>query len=72
MNIFENLFSFLLNSDRLQSLDDLDLWKCCTSLAKTFCHDVSSDVIYELQVLQVTLLDGLMTSLEILQYIIVC
>jgi hypothetical protein len=71
MNIFESLFSFLLNSDRLQSLDDLDLWKCCTTLAKTFCHDVSSDVdlndvICELQVLQVTLLDGLMTSLEIL------
>jgi hypothetical protein len=57
-------------------LDDHDLRKCCTTFAKTFSHDDSSDVdlidfISELQVLQVTLLDNLMSALEILQFITV-
>jgi hypothetical protein len=64
----------MLNSERLKSLDDHDLRKCCTTFAKTFSHDDSSDVdlidfISELQVLQVTLLDNLMSALEILQFI---
>jgi hypothetical protein len=71
MRIFENQFVFLLNSEWLKSLDDQDLWKCCTTFANTFCHDDSSDVdlndfISELQVLQVTLPDDLMSALEIL------
>jgi hypothetical protein len=66
----------MLNSERLKSLDDHDLRKCCTTFAKTFSHDDSSDVdlidfISELQVLQVTLLDNLMSALEILQFITV-
>jgi hypothetical protein len=66
----------MLNSERLKSLDDHDLRKCCTTFAKTFSHDESSDVdlidfISELQVLQVTLLDNLMSALEILQFITV-
>jgi hypothetical protein len=76
MKIFENLFGFLLNSERLKSLDDHDLQKCCTTFAKTFSHDDSSDVdlndfISELQMLQVTLPDNLMSALEILQFIII-
>jgi hypothetical protein len=76
MKIFENLFVFLINSEWLKSLDDQDLQKCCTTFANTFCHDDSSDVdlndfISELQVLQVTLPDDLMSALEILQFIIV-
>jgi hypothetical protein len=74
MEIFENIFGFLLNSERLKSLDDRDLRKCCTTFAKTFTHDDSFDVdlndfISELQVLQVTLPDGLMIASEILQFI---
>jgi hypothetical protein len=76
MKIFENLFGFLLNLERLKSLDDHDLRKCCTTFAKMFSHDDSSDVdlndfIRELQVLQVALLDDLMSALEILQFITV-
>jgi hypothetical protein len=76
MKIFENLFVFLINSEWLKSLDDQDLRKCCTTFANTFCHDDTSDVdlndfISELQVLQVTLPDDLMSALEILQFIIV-
>jgi hypothetical protein len=74
MEIFENIFGFLLNSERLKSLDDRDLRKCCTTFAKTFTHDDSSDVdlndfISELEVLQVTLPDGLMIASEIIQFI---
>jgi hypothetical protein len=76
MKIFKNLFGFLLNSERLKSLDGHDLRKYCTTFAKMFSHDDSSDVdlndfINELQVLQVTLPDGLMSALEILQFITV-
>jgi hypothetical protein len=76
MKIFENLFGFLLNSERLKSLDDHDLQKCCTTFAKKISHDDSSDVdlndfISELQMLQVTLPDNLMSALEILQFIII-
>jgi hypothetical protein len=76
IKIFENLFGFLLNSERLKSLDDHDVRKCCTTFAKTFSHDDSSDVdlnafISELQVLQVTLPDDLMSALKILQFITV-
>jgi hypothetical protein len=67
---------FLLNLERLRSLDDHDLRNSCTIFAKTFSHDDSSNVdlhdfISELQVLQVTLPDNLMSALEILQFIIV-
>lgn len=63
MAVFENLFGFLLNSERLNSLDDHDMRKCCTTFSKTFTHDGSSDVVLndlisELQVLQVTLSGG--------------
>jgi hypothetical protein len=62
--------------ERLKYLDDHDLRKCCITFAKTFSHDDSSDgdlndFISELQVLQVTLPDDLMSSLKILQFIIV-
>jgi hypothetical protein len=74
MEVFENLFGFLLNSERLKYLDDHNLRKCCTTFAKTFTHNDSSDVdlndfISELQVLQVTLPDGLLSASEILQFI---
>jgi hypothetical protein len=67
---------FLLNLERLRSLDDHDLRNSYTIFAKTFSHDDSSNVdlhdfISELQVLQVTLPDNLMSALEILQFIIV-
>ncbi|KAG6406752.1 hypothetical protein SASPL_134361 [Salvia splendens] len=76
MKTFENLFGFLLNSENLKSLDDNDLWKCCTTFAEAFSHDNSSDVdlndfISELQVLQVILPDDLMSAPEIFQFITV-
>ncbi|KAG6406751.1 hypothetical protein SASPL_134360 [Salvia splendens] len=76
MKTFENLFGFLLNSENLKSLDDNDLWKCCTTFAEAFSHDNSSDVdlndfICELQVLQVILPDDLMSAPEIFQFITV-
>ena len=58
----------------LKSLDDSNLQECCTTFAKAFSDDNSSNVdlhdfVSELKVLQVTLPDGLMSALEILQFI---
>jgi hypothetical protein len=73
---FLKMFDFLLNSERLKSLDDHVLRKYCTTFAKTFFHDDSSDVdlndcISELQLLKVTLPNDLMSGLKILQFITV-
>ncbi|KAG6392676.1 hypothetical protein SASPL_146900 [Salvia splendens] len=64
------------NSENVKSLDDNDLWKCCTTFAEAFSHDNSShvdlnDFISELQVLQVILPDDLMSAPEIFQFITV-
>ncbi|XBI50796.1 hypothetical protein VPH35_114152 [Triticum aestivum] len=71
---FERVFGFLFNSKNLKSLDDCKLQECCTTFAKAFSDDKLSDVdlhdfVSELKVLQVTLPDGLMSALEILQFV---
>ncbi|KAM3279953.1 hypothetical protein ACQJBY_046997 [Aegilops geniculata] len=73
---FEKVFGFLFNSKNLKSLDDSKLQECCATFAKAFSDDKSSDVdlhdfVSELKVLQVTLPDGLMSALEILQFVMV-
>jgi hypothetical protein len=62
LQVFKNIFGFLLTSRTLASLDDIELTDCCTKFDKIFSFDNSSDVnlndlIYELKVLQLTLLD---------------
>ncbi|KAG2597559.1 hypothetical protein PVAP13_5KG132507 [Panicum virgatum] len=74
LKTFEKVFGFLFNSDNLKSLDNNDLRKHCTTFAEVFSHDNSSDVdlddfFSELKVLQVTLPDGFMSALEILQFV---
>jgi len=59
----------------LKSLDEADLWLHCKNFMETFSQVNSSDVeindfFSELKVLQVTLLDSLMSALEILEFVI--
>ena len=55
---------------------DTQLRNCCTNFVKTFSHENKSDVelndfLSELQVLQMTLPDDLMSATEILQFVTV-
>ena len=55
---------------------DTELWNCCTNFVKTFSHENKSNVelndfLSELQVLQMTLPDDLMSATEILQFVTV-
>ncbi|KAF2943933.1 hypothetical protein DAI22_02g102200 [Oryza sativa Japonica Group] len=74
LKAFENVFGFLFTSKNLKSLDDTDLWQCCTNFVETFSHNNSSDVelndfFSELKVLQATLPDALKSAPEILEFI---
>jgi hypothetical protein len=62
LQVFKNIFGFLLSSRTLTSLDDIELRNCCIKFDKTFSFGNSSDVdlndlISELKVLQLTLPD---------------
>ena len=55
-------------------MDDTELRNCCTNFVKTFSHEKKShvelnDFLSELQVLQMTLPDDLMSATEILQFV---
>ena len=55
-------------------MDDLKLAGCCTTFAKTFssndsCDVYLNDLIYELKVLQLTLLDRQMFAMEIFEFV---
>jgi hypothetical protein len=68
------LFGFLLSSNNLKSLNDIELEKCCTKFANTFSHDGSSDVevhdlISELKILKCTLPNGALSAMEIFEHI---
>uniref|UniRef100_A0A0A8Y3Q0 HAT C-terminal dimerisation domain-containing protein n=1 Tax=Arundo donax TaxID=35708 RepID=A0A0A8Y3Q0_ARUDO len=70
LQVFKNIFGFLLSSRTLTSLDDTELTDCYTQFAKTFSSDDSCDVylndlICELKVLQLTLPDRQMSAMEI-------
>ncbi|KAL0454791.1 UNVERIFIED_CONTAM: hypothetical protein Slati_0818300 [Sesamum latifolium] len=41
---FESIFGFLLDSKRLRSLDESELWLCCNIFHSTFSHSDKSDV----------------------------
>ena len=74
MTAFDNVFGFLFNSENLKSLDEADLWLRCKIFVEKFSHDNSSDVeindfFSELKVLQVTLPDSLMSTPEILKFV---
>jgi hypothetical protein len=70
LQVFKNIFGFLLSSRTLKSLDDIELTDCCIKFDKIFYFDNSSDgdlndLISELKVLQLTLLDRQMSAMEI-------
>jgi hypothetical protein len=74
MTAFDNVFGFLLNSENLKSLDEVDLWACCKIFVDKFSHDNSSEVeindfFSELKVLQMTLPDSLMSVPKILKFV---
>ncbi|KAK4435039.1 hypothetical protein Salat_0667000 [Sesamum alatum] len=68
---FESIFGFLLNSKRLKSLDESELWQCCNTFHSTFSHGDKSDIdlndLYsELKILQGTLPNKFMSAIDIL------
>jgi len=74
MKAFDNVFGYLFNLENLKSLDEANLWLCCKNFVKIFSHDNSSNIdindFSELMVLQVTLPDSLISTPEILKFVI--
>ncbi|XP_052621592.1 uncharacterized protein LOC111891056 [Lactuca sativa] len=71
---FENIFGFLYDSKRLKSLDDIELKKSCAVFVNKFTHNNLCDVdlnefLTELKVLQKTLPNVVMSSVEILEFV---
>ncbi|KAL7610256.1 spindle assembly checkpoint component MAD1-like [Lactuca sativa] len=71
---FENIFGFLYDSKRLKSLDDIELKKSCVVCVNKFTHNNLCDVdlnefLTELKVLQKTLPNVVMSSVEILEFV---
>ncbi|KAK4437451.1 hypothetical protein Salat_0079000 [Sesamum alatum] len=71
---FENIFGFLLDSKRLQSLYESELWQCCNTFHSTFSYGDKSDVdlndLYsELKILQGTLPNKFMSAIDILEFV---
>ncbi|KAK4428527.1 hypothetical protein Salat_1152400 [Sesamum alatum] len=67
---FESIFGFLLDSRRLKSLDESELWQCRNTFHSTFSHGDKSDVdlndLYsELKILQGTLPNKFMSCIDI-------
>jgi hypothetical protein len=74
LQVFKNIFGFLLSSRTLTSLDDIELRNCCIKFGKTFSFGNSSDVdlndlISELKVLQMTLPDKQMSAMDIFEFV---
>jgi hypothetical protein len=74
LQVFKNIFGFLLSSTTLKSLDNSELTDCCTKFDKIFSSDDSHDVdlndlISELKVLQLTLPDTQMSAMEIFEFV---
>jgi hypothetical protein len=74
LQVFKNIFGFLLSSRTLKSLDDIELTDCCIKFDKIFSFDNSSDVdlndlISELKVLQLILPDRQMSAIEIFEFV---
>ncbi|KAK4424892.1 hypothetical protein Salat_1682800 [Sesamum alatum] len=74
LKIFESIFGFLLDSKRLKSLDESELWQCCNTFHSTFSHGDKSDVdlnyLYsELKILQGTLPNKFMSTIDIFEFI---
>jgi hypothetical protein len=64
---------FLLSSSTLRPLNDSELKVCCTKFANTFSHDGSCDVelndlISELNILNFTLPNGTLSTMEIFEH----
>jgi len=57
LKVFKNIFGFLLSSNNLKLLDDIELRKCCDKFVQTFSQsDVDLDDLFsELRLLQMTL-----------------
>lgn len=74
LSVFKSIFGFLLSSKNMKSLDAIELKKCCTNFAKTFCKDGSFDVesddlFSELRVLQTTLPHKQLCAIEIFEFV---
>ncbi|KAI3702674.1 hypothetical protein L6452_28423 [Arctium lappa] len=74
LKIFESIFGFLFDSDKLKSLDENESMRCCANFGDTFYHNNMADVdvndLYsELKVLQMTLPSKSMSAIEILEFV---
>nr|TKW20468.1 hypothetical protein SEVIR_4G090300v2 [Setaria viridis] len=72
--VFKDMLGFLMSSSTLKSLNDNELEECCTKFAETFSFDGSSnveiyDLISELKIMKFTLLDGVMSAMEIFEHV---
>lgn len=73
LKTFKNIFGFLYDSEKLKSLDETELRRCCINFATTFSHndacDVDSDELFtELKFLQMSLPNKMMSAVEILEF----
>ena len=74
LQVFQGIFGFLLSSNALKSLNNIELTDCCTKFAKTFYLHGSSDVelndlISKLRVMQLNLPDRIMSTMEIFEFV---
>ena len=74
MQIFEGIFGFLYNSQKLLSLNDNKLKECCVNLECVLKHDIfldvdSKDLFRELRVLKFVLPKERKTAIEILEFV---
>ncbi|XP_020262945.1 uncharacterized protein LOC109838929 [Asparagus officinalis] len=74
LKTFESIFGFLCDSDKLKSLDDIQLRDCCNHLGSILSHNDSSDIdlndmFSELRVLRMTLPNVSMTAVQILEFV---
>jgi hypothetical protein len=74
LQVFKNIFGYLLSLRTMRSLDGIELIDCCIKFDKIFSFDNSSDVdlndlISELKVLQLDLPDRQMSAMEIFEFV---
>jgi hypothetical protein len=70
----QGIFGFLLSSSTVKSLNDTKLEEHCTKFANTFSRDGLSDVevhdlISELKIMKFTLLDEVLSAMEIFEHV---
>ncbi|TYH83341.1 hypothetical protein ES332_D02G126400v1 [Gossypium tomentosum] len=69
LKTFESSFGFLFESNKLNSLDEKELRECCAIFHSDLLDVDLNDIFSELKVLQFTLPNELMSTIEILEFV---